>query len=102
MRKGTTPTFEFELPSDFDVSIISNAKIVFLFKNDVKLEKYLCDCEQDGRILRFTLSQEETFLFECNSTVKIQMRIVTTGGEALASDIFDVFASRCLDDEVLT
>lgn len=100
MRKGTTPTFEFELP--FDISIIENAKIVFSFNKEVRLEKYLADCEQDGNTLRLKLTQEETFLFECNSTVNIQVRVLTIGGDALASDIFNMFTCQCLDGEVLT
>lgn len=101
MRKGTTPIFEFELPSDFDISAIENAKATFSFDGDVKVEKYLCDCKQDGHVLKFKLTQEETFLFECNSYVSIQLRVVTVAGEAFTSDPFEVFAYKCFDSEVL-
>ena len=99
MRKGTTPSFVFELPIEVDT--IKNAKVIFSFNNDVKLEKYLKQCAASGNKLTVKLTQEETFLFECNATVKIQLRVVTVNGDALASDVFSVFVHQCLDDEVI-
>lgn len=100
MRKGTTPSFVFELP--FGTEKISNAKVIFSLNNQVKLEKYLTDCNIKDNIITVKLSQEETFLFDCNSTIKIQLRVLTVNGDALASDVFTVFAYQCLDDEVIT
>lgn len=102
MRQGTTPTFEFELEEPIDVARVANAKVTFSFNGQVILEKYLSDCTFDGKVLTVCLSQEDTFLFVCHSNVKIQLRIVTIEGEAYASDEFNDFVDRCLDDEVLT
>ena len=99
MRKGTTPTLTFKLP--FEVSMLSNAKVT-LCQDDVRLEKKLCDCETTEDSLTVKLTQEETFLFECNSTIKAQLRVVTINGDALASDIFSIFVAQCLDDEVIS
>lgn len=99
MRKGTTPSLTFKLP--FEVAMLANAKIT-LCQEDVQLEKKLCDCETTEDSLTVKLTQEETFMFDCNSIVKAQLRVVTVSGDALASDIFKILVSQCLDDEVIS
>ena len=99
MRKGTTPTFTFELP--FSTELLTKAKVTFE-KGETQLSKELNMANFDGNIIKCTLTQEETFLFPCNSQVKMQLRVLTKNGEALASDPFIVFVEECLDDEVLT
>ena len=101
MRQGTTPTYEIELDEPIDVSSVKNAKVTFSYNGEVILQKYLCDCEFDGKVFKVTLTQEETFMFEAHSIIKIQLRVVTTAEDALATDEFDDFIDRCLDDEVL-
>lgn len=101
MRQGTTPTYEIELEEPIDVSSVKNAKVTFSYQGEVILQKYLCDCEFDGKVFSLTLTQKETFMFEAHTIIKIQLRIVTVGGEALATDEYDDFVDRCLDDEEL-
>ena len=98
MRKGTTPTLTFELP--FEVAMLSNAKVTINQEN-VQLEKRLADCETTENSLTVKLTQEETFLFDCNSRIKVQLRVVTLSGDALASDIFNISVAQCLDEEVI-
>jgi hypothetical protein len=45
--------------------------------------------------------QEDTLKFQCNSFIKIQVRILTNDGEAMASEVIQTFTNECLDDEVL-
>ena len=99
MRKGTTPTLTFRLP--FEVDLLSNAKVTFSQGGNVILEKKLCDCDASQNLLSVTLSQEETFLFECDSVAQVQLRCVTPTGEAFASAVFTTFIARSLDSEVL-
>lgn len=100
MRKGTTPSLTFKLP--FTVGTISNAKVT-LCQRHVKLEKRLCDCEiNEEDSLTIKLTQEETFLFDCNSYINVQLRVVTENGDALASDVFNIPVAQCLDDEVIS
>lgn len=99
MRKGTTPSFTFKLP--FEVDMIANAKVTFR-QGNVTLEKKLCDCETAEASLTVRLTQEETFLFDCNSYVKVQLRVVDEHGDALSSTVYDVFVGQCLDEEVLS
>lgn len=51
------------------------------------LEKYLSDCHVGENFVSLNLSQEETFLFSEGGNVEVQARILTTTGDALASDI---------------
>ena len=99
MRRGTTPEHTFTLP--FDTSIISAARILYEQDNAVKITKTTEQCNFDGRVIAVKLTQAETLALMCNSTVKIQVRILTTDGEAMASDIITAFVDECLDNEVL-
>lgn len=53
----------------------------------IVLEKYLSDCHVGENFVSLNLSQEETFLFSEGGNVEVQARILTTTGDALASDI---------------
>ena len=99
MRLGTTPTHQFIIP--FEVSMIQEFKVTYSQRDKIILEKYLEDFQTDENSLFITLTQEETFLFASGIDVDIQARVLTTGNEALASDIYCISASRCLDSEVL-
>ena len=99
MRIGTTPNHTFVLP--FEVEKLAEMKVTYSQNGKVVLEKYLADGEKSGRAVSFTLSQEETFLFDNNVNVEVQARVLTAGGDALASDIRIVTAKKCLDNEVL-
>lgn len=99
MIRGTTPSFTFKLP--FPVDMVANAKVTLL-QGETMLEKKLCDCEASEDTLTVRLTQEETFLFQCTAFIKVQLRVVTTRGEALSTPVYDVFVKTCLDEEVLS
>jgi hypothetical protein len=99
MRKGTTPTFTFTIP--FGTELVKTAKVIFEGDNGVKLEKRTENCGLAENKITVRLTQEETFLFDCNEYIKVQLRIITTAGESLTSDPVRVFVAECLDDEVL-
>ena len=98
MRKGTTPKFTFNLP--FSTELLDKARVTFEHDGQ-ELTKTLDDQNFDGNAISVQLTQEETFLFRCNSHIKVQLRVLTKKGEALASDVYSVFVSECLDNEVL-
>jgi len=99
MRQGTTPTHEFALP--FDVSAIAEVMIIYA-QNDVQLfTKETADCTLEGRTVSVTLTQAETFMFEQHNNVQIQLRVLTTAGEAFASDVYSASVGRCLNEEVI-
>lgn len=99
MRLGTTPKHTFTFP--FETSLIKELKIIYAQKNKTVLEKRLDDCEIETMSISCTLTQEETFSFEHGVIVEVQARVLTTDGDALASDICTITAERCLDNEVL-
>ena len=100
MIRGTTPTHTFNIP--FDTSMVKEVKILYA-QDDVKiLEKKNGDCTLAGQSISVTLSQEDTFLFDSKKPVEIQIRVLTLGGDALASIPEKVGVSKCLDSEVLT
>lgn len=99
MKLGTTPTHTFELP--FPIEYLSNLKITYLQEDEVILKKRLKDGTVDGNKISFKLTQEETFMFKPHVQVQIQVRVLDSAGNALSSDIYNVPAARCLDNEVL-
>ena len=99
MRLGTTPKHTFTFP--FETDIIQELKITYAQNNKIVLEKRLADCEIKTNSVSCTLTQAETFNFESGVNVEVQVRVLTTGGEALASGIRIITAERCLDREVL-
>lgn len=100
MIRGTTPTHVFTLP--FDVSVIKTAKVIYSQRGEVVLTKCGDDLRMEGNEIRLTLSQENTLSFTCTDNVSIQLRVLTTANDALASDIMIISVARCLEDEVLT
>lgn len=100
MRRGTTPTHTFEIGVHTD----DLKELVITYKQNHRtvLEKRLSDCLCDGSTVSVTLTQEETFLFASGANVSIQIRVLTKGGNALASDVATVGVSNVLNSEVLT
>lgn len=99
MKKGTTPTHSFGLP--FDASMVKSVLITYA-QNDVEvLSKETKDCTLEGETIAVKLTQEETLGFNHRANVQIQVRLLTMGGDALASDIKIVSVEQCLNSEVL-
>lgn len=99
MYRATTPTHKFEIP--FDVATISQILITYAQQEEVVLEKKTEDCTIDGNCISVTLTQEEANLFDLRKNIEIQMRVLTAGGNALASQIITEPCYRVLNDEVL-
>ena len=99
MRKGTTPIIEFTLP--FSTELVAKAKLIIKYKDDAKLTKYASADDFNGNTISIKLTQEETFLFDCNSYVKMLLRVLTKEGDSLVSDVYKVFVEECFDNEVL-
>ena len=99
MIRGTTPTHTFNIP--FDVSGIDKVKIIYAQDDEIVLEKLNVDCTLEGTTIKTTLTQDDTFLFDRKKPVEIQIRVLTLGGNALASVPEKIGVSKCLDNEVL-
>ena len=92
MRRGTTPEHTFTLP--FDTSTIAAVRIIYEYNDNEIVVKTKDDCTLDGKDIKVKLSQEDTLKFICNTTIKVQVRILTVDGEAIASDVMTVFVKR--------
>lgn len=85
MRRGSTPTFEIKMPtfassfSDITVSMIQDGRLVLTVPFSSLTLK-------DKSIL-FTLSEEQTFLFNEGTNAEIQARATDNFGKILISDI---------------
>lgn len=99
IRKGTAPVIQFSLP--FSADLVKKAKVIIKYKDGAKLTKYAGADDIRGNYVSVKLSQEETFLFDCNSYIKVLLRVLTTSDEPLVSDVYSVFVEECFDNEVL-
>lgn len=99
MTRGTTPTHTYSLP--FDVENVAKARIIYAQRGEVKIKKTEADCVMEGNTIQVRLTQEETLCFEENVCVDIQVRVLTTGGDAPASRIMHVLPGALLENEVL-
>lgn len=99
MIKGTTPTHYFNIA--FDTSEIKTLEITYAQEDEIILQKHKSDCVLEGKRITTKLTQEETFNFDCEKRVQIQLRVVTKSGAALAAYIKNVPIYKCLSNEVL-
>lgn len=87
MIRGTTPTLSFELPSE--IAEVSELWITVLQNSTVMINKTLAECELNGNLLTVRLTQEETLKLQGDCTAKIQLRVRTASGDAMASEIME-------------
>lgn len=86
MRKGTTPTWTFEVDADltgWDVYITFEQRKVEITRKEPSIE-----ATEDGCVCEVTLTQAETLLFK-PGPAQAQIRAVDKDGVAVASTIFD-------------
>lgn len=100
MIKGTTPTHKFSVPAEV-VGKIKEIKITYEQNGVDIITKRTEDCTVSGDEVSVRLTQTDTFMFDHEAVVNIQIRILTVNGDALASFPLQVNAVECLDDEVL-
>lgn len=98
MRIGTTPTHTFTLPEDV-AAVAAKVRVVYAQCDKVVLCKDVTDLTGNDAVVRLT--QEETLKFHFRKPVEIQLRVLTSGGDALTSDIIIRQPYECLEKEVL-
>lgn len=99
MIRVTTPTFIFTLP--FDTAEVEQYVVSFGQNNKKILDKTKGYGEMEGSEIRVTLSQEETKLFKATFPVQIQLRVLTKGGDSLATQIYQRPVGEVLNDCIL-
>ena len=99
MFRGTTPTHTFTVP--IESSKIKEVRVIYSQNDKSILIKKTEDATVNDNEIKVKLTQEETFKFDCNAPVQIQIRVLTTSGDALLSNPITMTVGKCLDDEVL-
>ena len=104
MTRGTTPTHTFTLPDDLTSATISALYITYAQGSKTVLEKTISDVTINGGVITCTLTQADTLKFEvldqhcgCDK-VAIQVRMKTSDGTAMASDIMRIPVVDVLKD----
>ena len=99
MYRGTTPTLKFTLP--FDTSTLDAVWVTIAQGGKVIINKEKSDCDLKGTDISVTLTQEETLALTAGNKTEIQLRVLTTDGLALASEIFRENTDYILKDGVI-
>lgn len=100
MWRGTTPTHVFTLPDEFADTAFETVFVTYSQNGSAVLEKTASDLTREENRLTLSLSQEDTLRFS-EGAVKIQLRVKTAAGQALASSIISITASELLKDGVI-
>lgn len=103
MKRGTTPTITINIP--YDAVDVAACWVTFTQGGTEVMTKTL---ESEGVTLTdgaitIELTQTETLAFEASGLqqVKMQVRIKTTDGKAVASDITTFLAERILKEGII-
>lgn len=100
--EGTTPTHTFELEEvPFDLTTSKRIRLIYSQNNKVLFVKEKDDLTISETVIEHKLTQEETLAFDTRYFVEIQIRVLTEGNDALASDIITTTVGRLLEDEVM-
>lgn len=97
--QGTTPKNVFTLP--FEVSQITDVRIIYSQKDAVVFTKVMADCTLEGNTVTVALTQEDTFALESEEVVQIQLRVKRPDGNVQASVPVVTPVEKCLDTEVM-
>jgi hypothetical protein len=99
MIQGTTPAHYFTLP--FEASLVAAARVIYKQGSKEILRKETESFSREGKRIWVTLSQEETFLFDCKTSVKLQLRVRDVAGKVFNTKPMLASVDECLDTEVL-
>lgn len=100
---GTTPLhiFDMSCEPEYNKSEILKVKITYKQNDEIIVVKREQDCEINDTDIRTRLTQSDTFKFDPDQMVKVQVRVKTIGDDILSSYAIEVTAAECLDDEEL-
>ena len=99
MIRGTTPTQIVNLP--IDTSIVKKVRITYSQGSKTIVEKTEQDVAMSDKTIRFNLTQEETLSFSATTTVRVQIKVLTTANFVHACRIKCITVDDILNEEVL-
>ena len=102
MRRATTPTHTFTLPSSVGVDSLNKAILTYSQNGATVLQKSLADLSVDTgtNMLSYELTQEETNLFAPGKALA-QLRVKDNYGKVFQSQMLWVTVKPALDSEVM-
>ena len=99
LMPGATPTNTFTIP--VTESEIRKIRITYEQNGKIVLQKHKEDCTFNEKKVSVKLSQEETLRFTSNAAVRIQVKILTTGGDVIPSKVIKTSTKIVIDKEVI-
>ena len=99
MIRGTTPTHIFKLP--IDTGGIKQLRITYSQFGKPVLEATEADVTMDGSEIRYRLTQQDTLKFDTKTYAELQLKVLTSDGNVLASRIMKIPVEQILNTEVL-
>jgi len=105
MYRGTTPNLSFHIISDVDLTKIKEVWLTIADFNVEETFKYSAEevaIDNEAKTISVQLTQEQTLVFEDDSTVEIQMRVLDDSDLSYVTKITEVEMKRILKDGVIT
>lgn len=99
MKPGSTPKHSFELP--FPASELAVAYVTYTQDGHLMLEKELSDFQQEGNVVSYRLTQEETLRFKEGRPVRLQFDFRSHSGVRAPSDIITLTVGETHIKEVI-
>ena len=97
VTRGTTPTLTFSLP--IDTALLTKVFITLSQGGISIIEKSLSDCTVvDSKTLTCKLTQKDTLKLRANTKTEVQIRVLTTGKDSLASPRYQIDTEKILKD----
>ena len=102
MRRATTPTHTFTLPSSVTVGSLQKAVLTYSQNGGTVLQKSLADLtiDSDKNALYYEMTQDETNLFAPGKALA-QLRVKNHNGKDFQSQMLWVTVKPALDSEVI-
>lgn len=100
MIRGTTPTFTFT--ADIDCTQLDLLWVTFKQQDEEVFTKELPDCVIDGNVIKVTLSEKDTLMFDHRKNpVKIQLRAgigkIRTATDPMYTIVKEILKDGCLE-----
>ena len=99
MPIGTNPWYIYKLP--FDTSEVDKARLLIKQRDGLKIKMTEKEAVMEGNVIRFRLSQEDTFRLNAKLPAERQLRIKTKAGDLFKTKPIICAVNNCLDEEVL-
>lgn len=99
MRRGTTPTLEITVAGLTQIEV--EELYLTLKQGDAVIEKTKNDVTIDCDVITAELTQEDTLKLTANLNVQMQIRAISPGGTAYASNIVSIPVNAILKDGVI-